>query len=105
MTKEENKEWKPCGDGDNICNCKKSSECGYILIEKGIIELLESENERLNSQLLEKLEQLQSENERLKGEREYYAQIQIEKDRERIVKNSSPFDLSILIDNTPINLD
>ena len=22
--------FKPCGQGDNICNCKKESECGYL---------------------------------------------------------------------------
>lgn len=21
--------FKPCGEGDNICNCKNESECGY----------------------------------------------------------------------------
>ena len=21
--------FKPCGEGENICNCKKESECGY----------------------------------------------------------------------------
>lgn len=24
------KEWKPCGEGENICNCKTQSECGYL---------------------------------------------------------------------------
>lgn len=23
-------EWKPCGEGENICNCKNESECGYL---------------------------------------------------------------------------
>ena len=23
------KGFKPCGEGDNICNCKDASECGY----------------------------------------------------------------------------
>jgi len=25
------KEFKPCGEGENICNCKDESECGYIV--------------------------------------------------------------------------
>ena len=31
--------WKPCGEGENICNCKKASECGYIEFYKGIARL------------------------------------------------------------------
>ena len=33
------KRWQPCGHGDNICKCKKESECGYIKIYKGIAKL------------------------------------------------------------------
>ena len=33
------KHWKPCGEGENICNCKKASECGYIEFYKGIARL------------------------------------------------------------------
>lgn len=32
--KEEIPQFTPCGEGDNICNCKKESECGYIEIYK-----------------------------------------------------------------------
>ena len=31
--------WKPCGEGENICNCKKATECGYIEFYKGIARL------------------------------------------------------------------
>lgn len=24
------KKFIPCGEGENICNCKKQSECGYL---------------------------------------------------------------------------
>ena len=33
------KELKPCGEGENICNCKSQDECGYIEIEKRIRDL------------------------------------------------------------------
>ena len=33
------KHWKPCGEGENICNCKKASECGYIAFYKAIARL------------------------------------------------------------------
>ena len=29
VVNEAEKEFKPCGEGDNICNCKVASECGY----------------------------------------------------------------------------
>lgn len=29
VVNEAEKEFKPCGEGDNICNCKNASECGY----------------------------------------------------------------------------
>ena len=38
------KRWKPCGEGVNICNCKKASECGYIEIYAGIARLERGEN-------------------------------------------------------------
>lgn len=34
--------WKPCGEGENICNCKKASECGYIEIYKRIARMFKS---------------------------------------------------------------
>lgn len=40
--------WKPCGEGDNICNCKQASECGYIEIYVGIARL-EAEGNFLRS--------------------------------------------------------
>lgn len=30
----EEKEWKRCGDGDNVCNCKEAKDCGYIELYK-----------------------------------------------------------------------
>lgn len=30
----EEKRFLPCGQGENICNCKSEKECGYIHIEK-----------------------------------------------------------------------
>ena len=38
--------WKPCGEGENICNCKKASECGYIKFYKGIARLMAEGNFR-----------------------------------------------------------
>ena len=31
--------WQPCGEGENICNCKNASECGYIEFYAGIASL------------------------------------------------------------------
>ena len=37
--KRNTKKFKPCGEGDNICNCKSADECGYIDIYAGIEKL------------------------------------------------------------------
>jgi len=37
--KKEIQGWKPCGEGENICNCKKESECGYTQFYKEIATL------------------------------------------------------------------
>lgn len=29
-----NNEFKPCGEGDNICSCKSERECGYTTITR-----------------------------------------------------------------------
>ena len=29
VVNEAEKEFKPCGEGDNVCKCKAASECGY----------------------------------------------------------------------------
>ncbi len=31
--------FKRCGEGDNVCNCKESKDCGYIYIENEISKL------------------------------------------------------------------
>lgn len=35
QTLEPKEEFKPCGEGDNICNCKSAKECGYVENIKG----------------------------------------------------------------------
>ena len=37
--KHKTKKFKPCGEGDNICNCKSADECGYLYIKKEIAKL------------------------------------------------------------------
>lgn len=54
------------------------------------------------SQILEKMNQLQSESERLKSERETYARIQIEKDREDAKKDIAKVRKAIALMNSMI---
>ena len=37
--KHKTKKFIPCGEGDNICNCKSADECGYLYIKKEIAKL------------------------------------------------------------------
>lgn len=30
------KEFKKCGEGDNVCSCTKESDCGYIKIHEDV---------------------------------------------------------------------
>jgi len=46
--------WKPCGEGENICNCKNENECGYIEFYAGIEKLNKIMNDESEAPALNK---------------------------------------------------
>lgn len=50
------KECKPCGEGDNVCNCKSKSECGYIYIGEQIEKLAAEKEEKPDFEIIDNAE-------------------------------------------------